>query len=217
MLRSARPNLILSHMASFTEMPTVDDSVPRTNALAFAKVDCYTCQELRRHCDRRRPRCGTCLSSRQRCGGFAMDLVWKDVSVVTSDVPRSQKVDSKSQLQHDQSYQLYTGLKFVQGRPKRKRKQKGPLRSRKNHSSSVLDSQFHLVVVSSSPDTDDVSNFGTRLSATTAQYETGLSGDLSSGQYPEFTPCHHFRNLTIRLRQIHNRGLSLIKVGTKLG
>ncbi|KAI2727352.1 transcriptional regulator family: Fungal Specific TF [Penicillium roqueforti] len=89
----------------------------RTNSLAFAKNDCHTCAALKEGCDRQRPRCGTCISNRRACGGFAMDLVWKELPVVNhGPLPRGREsgCSSKRDPQHT--------FKFTQGRPKRRRK-----------------------------------------------------------------------------------------------
>jgi hypothetical protein len=48
----------------------------RTNSLAFAQADCHTCATLNDQCDRRRPRCSTCLSKGRKCDGFAVSLSW---------------------------------------------------------------------------------------------------------------------------------------------
>lgn len=48
----------------------------RTNSLAFARADCHTCATLNDQCDRRRPRCSTCLSKGRKCDGFAVSLSW---------------------------------------------------------------------------------------------------------------------------------------------
>lgn len=48
----------------------------RTNSLAFAQTDCYTCASVGERCDRRRPQCSTCLGLGRKCGGFATPLSW---------------------------------------------------------------------------------------------------------------------------------------------
>lgn len=48
----------------------------RTNSLAFAQADCHTCAVAGDQCDRRRPKCSTCLSRGRNCGGFATQLSW---------------------------------------------------------------------------------------------------------------------------------------------
>lgn len=50
---------------------------PKTNSLAFSKVDCHTCLQFEQVCDRQRPYCRTCSQSKRGCGGYAVDLKWK--------------------------------------------------------------------------------------------------------------------------------------------
>jgi hypothetical protein len=100
----------------------------RTNSLGYAKVDCHTCTALNRACDRQRPRCGQCLTQRQRCGGFATNLIWKDVALRQSnDVPhregsRHVKVVPGDHLEG--SGKRGRDFRFVRGRMKRKRQPK---------------------------------------------------------------------------------------------
>lgn len=54
----------------------ISDQGKRTNSLAFAQTNCHTCASLGDKCDRRRPRCSTCLGQGRRCGGFATPLSW---------------------------------------------------------------------------------------------------------------------------------------------
>lgn len=93
----------------------------RTNSLAFAKHDCHTCAALKTECDRQRPRCGTCLSNERKCDGFAMPLVWKDLEVAQSRLPKS---DTKSSQPWQRETLGRSEFKFVRGRAKRKRKPK---------------------------------------------------------------------------------------------
>lgn len=55
---------------------TLSKNGKRTNSLAFARVDCYTCASLGEQCDRRRPRCSVCLDRGRRCQGFVTPLSW---------------------------------------------------------------------------------------------------------------------------------------------
>jgi hypothetical protein len=114
-------------------MPTtrariVDAHGRRTNSLGFAKVDCHTCTALNRACDRQRPRCGPCLSQRQRCGGFATNLIWKDVALQEfSSV--SQRLGSRNLEVAPGDYPNESGrrdrdFRFVRGRMKRTRRPK---------------------------------------------------------------------------------------------
>ncbi|PMD40625.1 hypothetical protein L207DRAFT_554328 [Hyaloscypha variabilis F] len=50
----------------------------RTNSLAFAKTDCHTCSANQRRCDRKRPRCSSCLGKNIVCGGYPMQLTWSE-------------------------------------------------------------------------------------------------------------------------------------------
>jgi hypothetical protein len=93
----------------------------RTNSLAFAKHDCHTCAVLKTDCDRQRPRCGTCLSSRRICDGFAMPLIWKDLEVAQSPVQNGDRRPGQSRLRQSQGDAEF---KFVRGRPRRRRKPK---------------------------------------------------------------------------------------------
>ncbi|KAJ0424576.1 hypothetical protein BJY00DRAFT_244197 [Aspergillus carlsbadensis] len=65
---------------------TAANNEKRTNSLAFAQTDCHTCASLGDHCDRRRPRCSTCLGQGRECGGFATPLSW-DSRRMWTDVP----------------------------------------------------------------------------------------------------------------------------------
>lgn len=120
-------------MAPSTTRITVNSEGRRTNSLGFAKHDCHTCSAQRRPCDRQRPRCGPCLSNRQRCGGFATNLVWKDVEIPpsASDPVLSTGfgiLSSNSTVrQNEPTKRNNRGFKFVKGRMKRKRKPKEPL------------------------------------------------------------------------------------------
>ncbi|KIW00467.1 uncharacterized protein PV09_07991 [Verruconis gallopava] len=92
----------------------------RTNSLAFAKQDCHTCANSRAKCDRRRPKCGTCLQSGRTCGGFTLDIRWKD-NLKSTLASHSVPYPSSSSVQGKDN-QIF---KFVQGRGKRRRLQKG--------------------------------------------------------------------------------------------
>ena len=113
-------------MAASLARTAVGQPSHRTNSLGYAKSDCHTCLELKRICNRQRPRCGPCLASRQRCGGFATNLVWKDVEVPNLAeclAPGSGTVSPKmnSRRWQNQSGTKDRGFKFVKGRMKRKR------------------------------------------------------------------------------------------------
>lgn len=53
-------------------------SPKRTNSLAFSTTECHTCATHGIKCDRRRPKCKTCLAKGWQCGGFATPLSWDD-------------------------------------------------------------------------------------------------------------------------------------------
>ena len=114
-------------MATSIVASSTKDSRRRTNSLGFAKIDCHTCSTLSNRCDRQRPRCGTCLTSGRKCGGFALDLVWKDVTVSpeSTDISHehSSSILSPGQGQTSEESHEY---KFVRGRAKRKRETKKP-------------------------------------------------------------------------------------------
>lgn len=91
----------------------------RTNSLAFAKADCHTCAQLDEECDRRRPKCGTCLSQKRRCGGFAMNLVWKDPSInERRDSSTADRIPARPRPKPARE------IKIIQGYPKKRRKTK---------------------------------------------------------------------------------------------
>ncbi len=118
-------------MASSSARTAVNHRGQRTNSLGYAKFDCHTCSALKRACDRQRPRCGPCLFSRQRCGGFATNLVWKDVEVPSPTevlAPGSGTGSPSSNFRHCQNEptRKNRGFKFVKGRMKRKRKPQPP-------------------------------------------------------------------------------------------
>lgn len=110
-------------------MSSSRDDQQRTNSLAFAKVDCYTCSALKTPCDRQRPWCGTCISNQRKCGGFKMSLVWKDsisptFSAETSCTSDPSTLNTSPTYQPESSHRKRQEFKFIQGRSKRKRKSK---------------------------------------------------------------------------------------------
>ena len=100
----------------------------RTNSLGSAKVDCHTCRELGRHCDRQRPQCGTCIKDHQKCAGFAMDLMWKTGA--------SFRDGGSVQIR---SGRPKRGFKFVQGGARSKRKADDQSVNRHNSPDSAND------------------------------------------------------------------------------
>ncbi|KAL2818166.1 fungal-specific transcription factor domain-containing protein [Aspergillus cavernicola] len=99
----------------------ISDRGKRTNSLAFAQSDCHTCASLGEKCDRRRPRCSTCLGRARRCGGFATPLSWDPRRMVSSSTPKTVPITSAAWS--DSSKQF----RFVRGatRPKKRRKEHG--------------------------------------------------------------------------------------------
>ncbi|CAG8105377.1 unnamed protein product [Penicillium nalgiovense] len=110
----------------------------RTNSLGFAQTDCHTCASLGEKCDRRRPRCSTCLGQGRRCGGFAMPLSWDprrmwsdnpSVAGASRDLPNEEIVTSSSP-KAVRSATAFTAsdspkrFRFVKGvsRPKKRRR-----------------------------------------------------------------------------------------------
>lgn len=98
---------------------TRSEASRRTNSLAFAKNDCHTCTSLKKQCDRQRPRCGTCLSDKRKCDGFAMPLVW--TGSARNNSPSGPTPHQKG------GPCTIAEFKFIQGRPKRKRKPKSSI------------------------------------------------------------------------------------------
>ncbi|KAF4448046.1 fungal specific transcription factor domain-containing [Fusarium albosuccineum] len=112
---SALPIVTVSHtMSAKPRLSQAKEPSHRTNSLGFAKIDCHTCTELKQKCDRKRPQCGTCLSDRRKCGGFAMNLMWKDPVVPNRSSNRQQQPRTRDDHR----------FKFVRGRPTRKRQPK---------------------------------------------------------------------------------------------
>lgn len=99
-------------------------SYPKTNALAFSKVNCHSCLRLEETCDRQRPRCRTCKQAKRICGGYAMDLRWKNGSfsnhhsaqVYHGLTPAIANDDFDMSNLHDQSF------RFVNANCKRRRR-----------------------------------------------------------------------------------------------
>jgi hypothetical protein len=89
----------------------------RTNSLGFAQSDCHTCTSLGEKCDRRRPRCTTCLDRGRRCGGFATSLSWDN---------SRRMIYSPSSTSAAQQYSPKQ-FRFVNGatRPRKRRKEHG--------------------------------------------------------------------------------------------
>lgn len=110
----------MSQVTSSRVTSDLRDQHHRTNSLGSATIDCHTCSVLKARCDRQRPQCGTCRSSRRRCGGFAIDLVWKDFALP------DEATDIATDAAHVADPTPRTGapreFRFVQGRPKTKRK-----------------------------------------------------------------------------------------------
>ncbi|KAI5460158.1 fungal-specific transcription factor domain-containing protein [Mariannaea sp. PMI_226] len=108
----------------------------RTNSLGFAKIDCHTCSELGDICDRKRPRCGSCSANRRKCGGFAMNLMWKDPIV-------SRKTSKVTQPRRQPGTCNGHSFKFVRGRLSRKRQPKLSKRDPKQFDERLKSSEFY--------------------------------------------------------------------------
>ncbi|KAF4761141.1 hypothetical protein HAV15_007087 [Penicillium sp. str.  len=112
----------------------ISDQGKRTNSLGFAQTDCHTCASLSEKCDRRRPRCSTCLGQDRRCGGFAMPLSWDprrmwsdnpSVAGASKDLPNEEtSVPTAFPLPADSPKRF----RFVKGvsRPKKRRRVNSP-------------------------------------------------------------------------------------------
>lgn len=106
----------------------ISRSYPRTNALGTAKVDCHTCLRLRRHCDRQRPQCGPCLEGGRKCGGFVMDIVWKNerrprrARESGPTTPFANVDEKESQGPWRRATPAHKPIRFVQNGVKRRRK-----------------------------------------------------------------------------------------------
>ena len=107
-------------MASSRGKTLLNSRGQRTNSLGYAKHDCHTCSARKRYCDRQRPQCGTCLSDGQKCGGFALNLVWKGFDAPTSP----QALASNLTASNCNDTKSSRGFKFVKGQMRRKRKPK---------------------------------------------------------------------------------------------
>ncbi|KAF7559741.1 hypothetical protein G7046_g4404 [Stylonectria norvegica] len=102
-------------MSTTARMSWPAEAPRRTNSLGFAKTDCHTCAKLHEKCDRKRPQCGACLFNRRKCGGFAMNLMWK------APVVQHQPSSKPSQQRRASDDHLF---KFVRGRASRRRQPK---------------------------------------------------------------------------------------------
>ncbi|KAI9729269.1 MAG: hypothetical protein M1834_006939 [Cirrosporium novae-zelandiae] len=102
----------------------------RTNSLGRAKSDCHTCAKENRSCDRQRPKCGTCLRLNLTCGGYVLDLSWRDglssrkpfnPGATSADKAESSQADEDADQVNQRVVPLIREYKFKVGRPKRKR------------------------------------------------------------------------------------------------
>lgn len=64
----------MSNQVETTSPPA--SSARKPNPRALSSTDCHTCALLSRRCDRQRPRCSTCTTRNEKCGGFATPLSW---------------------------------------------------------------------------------------------------------------------------------------------
>jgi hypothetical protein len=111
---------VSSHLPAFGVM----DIGRRTNSLGVAKVDCHTCSALKQHCDRQRPRCRMCISNGRKCGGFMMDLTWKNPSTSRKATASPRDGCERTSKCNEPPPQDRPHFKFVRGRPTRKRRPK---------------------------------------------------------------------------------------------
>lgn len=118
----------------------------RTNSLAFAQSDCHTCASTAERCDRRRPRCSTCLDHGRKCGGFATPLSW-DPRRMWIDDPSTMRDGSTAVLNRDASSRPEQGpdrpapprrFRFIKGASKPRKQRKA---SRRNHASRIESGQ----------------------------------------------------------------------------
>ncbi|RFU35463.1 hypothetical protein B7463_g881, partial [Scytalidium lignicola] len=111
---------------------------------------------------------------------YLWDLVWKDLAVANNAVAPSQEDNTTERRQRRrQPFPQHTGFKFVQGRPKRKRKQK-----------RCENNQFHFLVMPTSPDVIGVSNSDASPASTTSlQYEDYVSIDYTA-EHCDKSPRH---------------------------
>ncbi|KAK8170114.1 fungal-specific transcription factor domain-containing protein [Phyllosticta citrichinensis] len=120
---TALPHLPLENTHNMKTSPTPG---PRTNSLAFAKTDCFSCAAIGRRCDRLRPLCHACLQTGTACRGFPTTLSWQHKrsnisqgagaarNAKKSDVPSKQGASPISVSRRDASVQSF---KFVTARP----------------------------------------------------------------------------------------------------
>lgn len=124
------------------ELEPIASQDKRTNSLAFAQSDCHTCASTAEQCDRRRPRCSTCLSHGRKCGGFATPLSW-DPRRMWIDNPSNMKNSSTSVLNRDVSNRPEQGpdrpapprrFRFIKGASKPRKQRKA---GRRNHAARI--------------------------------------------------------------------------------
>lgn len=112
-------------MSSPRTAPLFKAPARRTNSLGSAKADCHTCSSMKKPCDRQRPQCGTCRREHRKCGGYVLDLVWKDRG--SREAPSSTRSATRtivmnSPMSPGNLVPSERQFKFKQGRPKMKRK-----------------------------------------------------------------------------------------------
>lgn len=95
---------------------------PRTNALGSAKTDCHTCSRLRENCDRQRPQCGPCLDRGRKCGGFELDIVWKNERQARPRRSPAAPSDVLRNDQHAPTGPFSEPIRFIHNGGKRRRK-----------------------------------------------------------------------------------------------
>lgn len=111
-----------NHAAHEGDGPTGEK---RTNSLAFSRTPCHTCSSAQRDCDRRRPRCGTCLRAGVSCAGFATPLTW-DSSRIWLGRNGSQE-ESGSSCSRPSQAPAAPKTRFIDGHPNSKKRRAAAL------------------------------------------------------------------------------------------
>lgn len=102
----------------------LDGADKRTNSLAFSRTPCHTCASNDRTCDRRRPRCGTCLQAGVTCAGFATPLNWDN-----SRIWLGRGGDKEKKARASGSVRSATKTRFVDAHPNSRKRRANALGS----------------------------------------------------------------------------------------
>lgn len=106
-----------------------------------AANDCFTCQELKRSCDRRRPYCTQCLGHGKDCSGYKTTLTW-NVGVASRGKLRGL------------SLPIAESKKVLQQSDAKPNKKKNSSKQLKEHSASHRESQYPPTSQPGNPLTD---------------------------------------------------------------